>query len=363
MRQRQGKKAKPAASVEAAPESDGTPRPRAPRNVVRDLAFITFVVAGPYLAYNAYLFILLQSDLFRPHVALNETRQVLIVGLQSSGTTQMTASLKGLGLEIAHENSEASWNFCRDGTISWMHALRFMPPKDEAGMKKSVTLLCRAHHASMGFHPAMFRSNSGCSYRSKWDGCWARECAHIAISMWGCALSEDHPCETPFTTSLLQVRHPLRNAESLVVKFCEEESARPVEPFLVFAHALFPGHPWELQPCYVTMARFWLLYNEAMIQALDRGAIHGFYAVEKTTPCAVASLAGFGEAPYVPSREAYLASCLDADPFERVDPKEVRNRRNKGLVSLSLGNITLADEGLAKDIEALGARFGYDLSY
>ena len=71
----------------------------------------------------------------------------------------------------------------------------------------------------MGFHPAMFRvPRRGCSYRSKWDGCWCAECADIVAAEWGCALAEaraearaegSERCETPFASSLLQVRMTL----------------------------------------------------------------------------------------------------------------------------------------------------------
>ena len=38
----------------------------------------------------------------------------------------MSAELGKLGLEIGHEKSDAMHDFARDGTISYIHALRYM---------------------------------------------------------------------------------------------------------------------------------------------------------------------------------------------------------------------------------------------
>jgi hypothetical protein len=116
-------------------------------------ALITLVVAGPYALYVSYLWIRLQSGLLRAPVRVTTPRAVLIVGTQSSGTTQMSAELGKIGFEVAHETSDAQWDFARDGTISWFHAMRFMPGRADLAF---TTAICSRFRRSMGFHPAMF---------------------------------------------------------------------------------------------------------------------------------------------------------------------------------------------------------------
>ena len=73
------------------------------------------------------LWVNLQSGWLRPPVARDAPRPLLIVGSQSSGTVQMAKQLRELGLEIGHETSDSQWDFTRDGTVSWLHGLRFLP--------------------------------------------------------------------------------------------------------------------------------------------------------------------------------------------------------------------------------------------
>lgn len=174
------------------------------------MAIITAVVAFPYLGYLGYHYLHLQSGLLRQPVGPSDQRQVLIVGTQSSGTTDMTRRLQSLGLEIAHESSDTKWSFARDGTVSWLHVLRFLPGR---ATDEQLDALCTSFNANMGFHPAMFRTpRHGCSYRSKWDACWARECRALVREEWGCASggtsaapAAARACETPYARALLQV--------------------------------------------------------------------------------------------------------------------------------------------------------------
>ena len=73
----------------------------------------TVVVAGPYAAWVLYLWLRLQSGLLREVVTPTTPRAVLIVGTQSSGTTQMSRRLASLGAEVGHETSDCAWNFAR----------------------------------------------------------------------------------------------------------------------------------------------------------------------------------------------------------------------------------------------------------
>ena len=117
-------------------------------------AWITLVVVGPYVAWVCYLWFHLQSGLLRPRVAVDHPRPVLIVGTQSSGTTQMSHQLARIGLEVGHETSDATWDFARDGTISWLHGMRFMPGRAPPA---TIAQLCRRFRRNMGLHPAQFR--------------------------------------------------------------------------------------------------------------------------------------------------------------------------------------------------------------
>lgn len=57
---------------------------------------------------------------------VHDEKQVLIVGTMGSGTKQMSRELARLGLEVGHEASDSTSQLCRDGTISWVHAIRFL---------------------------------------------------------------------------------------------------------------------------------------------------------------------------------------------------------------------------------------------
>lgn len=51
---------------------------------------------------------------------------MLIVGTMGSGTAQMSRELMRLGVEVGHEVSDSEHELCRDGTISWVHGIRFL---------------------------------------------------------------------------------------------------------------------------------------------------------------------------------------------------------------------------------------------
>lgn len=53
-------------------------------------------------------------------------KQMLVVGTVGSGTAQMSKDLMALGVEVGHEASDSERDFCRDGTISWAHGIRFL---------------------------------------------------------------------------------------------------------------------------------------------------------------------------------------------------------------------------------------------
>ena len=145
------------------------------------LVVVTPWVLTPYLLYLAYFYVRLQNPeillpfgiQLRPALAINEVRQALIVGSMSSGTVQVANDLNAhFGLEIGHESSDSQSEFVRDGTVSWFHVIRYLePPKENADAIDAYKNLCLGFTPLMGFHPAMYRRNAGCSQRVKWDAC------------------------------------------------------------------------------------------------------------------------------------------------------------------------------------------------
>ena len=67
----------------------------------------------------------------------------------------MSHQLARIGLEVGHETSDATWDFARDGTISWLHGMRFMPGRAQPA---TIASMCRRFRRNMGWHPAQFRA-------------------------------------------------------------------------------------------------------------------------------------------------------------------------------------------------------------
>ena len=155
-RRRKSAIATPAAPSKAAAPPAAAAPPPTPIAHAKRLAILTVVVAAPYFGWVGYMYAHLQSGLLRKPISVTTTRQLLIVGTQSSGTTDMTSTLQALGLEIAHEASDAAWNFCRDGSISWLHLLRFMPGIAPTSTTTDMCLVSRRNSERAIF----FNSNS-----------------------------------------------------------------------------------------------------------------------------------------------------------------------------------------------------------
>jgi len=367
------------------------------------LFVITAVILIPYALWNAYLYVFLQNPelisflypTIRPAVKLHDTRQLLIVGTISSGTSQVAKDLKNnLGLEIGHENAEASWSFVRDGTVSWFHGIRYIPrpgidvnvkTNNNAGKENNnttfltqVKYLCRELQPQMGFHPFMFRDGK-CSLRQSWGDCWRDECEDIVKQEWGCGLrntsDKRDDCETPFYKVLHQVRQPLRTIESLVAKFCIGGIEGKVQPsFLIFANALFPQHKFGEMSCIEAAGYYVDEYNSAIGKARELGLVDDYFQVEEATPCQIANAAGFmdldSDSVYTPSRDRVLKVCtgesIDGAANQLMTSTE--NRYNTGLVSLRWDDLLggkhgsrkkSGDEDLQKRIKRLTQTLGY----
>ncbi len=312
----------------------------------------------------------------------------------------MAKDLKNnLGLEIGHENAEASWSFVRDGTVSWFHGIRYIPrpgidvnvkTDNNAGGENNMTFLtqvkylCRELQPQMGFHPFMFRDGK-CSLRQSWGDCWRDECEDIVKQEWGCGLRNTRDkrddtrrddCETPFNKVLHQVRHPLRTIESLVAKFCMGGIEGKVQPsFLIFANALFPQHKFTEMSCTEAAGYYVYEYNGAIAKARESGLVDAQFHVEEATPCQIAKAAGFmdpdSDSVYTPSRDGVLKVCNgeSTDSAANQLMKSTENRYNTGLVSLSWDDLLggkhgsrkkSGDDDLQKRIKRLTLNLGYD---
>jgi hypothetical protein len=340
-----------------------------------------------YILYRSYYYFQLQRpDLLepfgihlRPAVDMEQPRQVLILGSMSSGTLQVQHELSAhLRLEIGHESSDTHNEFVRDGTVSWIHVMRYLEPPTTKEAQLSVMLnLCTSFAPHMGFHPAMYGPSKKlhhCSDRRVWDQCWSRECYKIVQKEWGCALkSTSHNCITPFAKVLHQIRHPLRTIESLVVKFCLGGLEGTVQPaFVKFSEALFPGHNYTEDSCVEAAANYVLAYNQAIMEAQLDFLIDGVFAVETSTPCDIAKLAGLLEnkeaAVYPPNAVRITKICGDNTSQANALMKSDKNKVNKGLVSLAWEDLQGGKHGskrsqgntsLESQVRELAQKLGY----
>ncbi|KAL3799753.1 hypothetical protein HJC23_010403 [Cyclotella cryptica] len=357
------------------------------------LIYVGKFILLPYIFYLAYYFIPLQHPEYvskataglinlRPAIHGTTTpRQLLILASQSSGTVQMTKELKEkLHLEIGHETVDAAWNYVRDGTISWFHGIRFLTqPTTKEGMLQSITGICNDDFLNvfnMGFHPAEYGPpKRNCSYRTKWDACWKKECFHILLDEWGCSIN--NTCDIQFAYNIHQVRNPLRTMESLVVKFCIGGLEGEVQPaLLTYATALFPFHNFREDSCIEAAGYFLVFYNEAMIEARKRGKINSFYHIEETTACQVAEMAGLTSLEttvYEPNYHRIQRICGESDanhPAKQI-VKQSLNKVNLDMVHLGWKDLRggmhgskrkNGDATLEKRVRNLFRALGYDES-
>ena len=308
------------------------------------------IVLIPYILYISCLFLQLQRpDIvetatlgllqLRPAVTKTDTRQVLIVGTMSSGTVQVAHDLTHqLPLEVGHEVVDADWSFCRDGTVSWFHGIRFLPPPLEfKEIVQKWSLLCGSNYTeNMGFHPNMYTSS--CSSRQKWSKCWSNACLEILQQEWGCAWKENG-CITPFHSTLLQVRNPMHTISSLVTKFCVGGINGTIHSsFLPYASALFSFHNFTHDSCIEAMGTFVVEYNTAMLKARDAGLIADFYRIEETSACQVAHLAGLDREEttvYPPNYKRVARICNNDLEYANRVMESTRHLVNQGQVTLT----------------------------
>jgi hypothetical protein len=320
--------------------------------------------------YKLYLLVMLQYPEMVPFLKLrpamrkeSDLRQVLIIGTQGSGTTQVSDELSGkLGLEIAHESSDTTSQYARDGTVSWFHGVRFFDHDMD------IDRLCFDYKPYMGFHPAMYGPVS-CPPGKPPKVCQAVACKQRLMAELGCQKRGN--CRTPFRKTIRLVRHPLRTIESLVMKFCAGDSLDNVTTAPEFQHylkSMFPGSvDWEAQSCVETMALYVLEYSEAV-----DGKADGVFQVETSSACDVAELAGFISDPvYGPSGEKVAEKCADPDGRARQVFAKTKNARNTGVISFTWKDLQgglygskkkEGDRHIEEKVRKLTQKLGYDVA-
>lgn len=339
-----------------------------------------------------------------------DARQLLVVGTQSSGTANTVRELSNLGLEIAHEHSDGGRVPSRDGTVSWLHGIRFLNGSAPANLTR---WLCEQRHQQTGFlGPRMFiPPNQSClawpfSLLSRLaislpnsDGlpglewtekqfasseCWRQQCEHIVQATWGCATA-GRSCAMHFRRTLLQTRHPLRTLESLAVKFCRSLQHRPSPNFAAMLQLMFPSHNWERHPsCLGALSSYIVLYLEAMLDAMKRGCdllsatswlavliplsiivssrlIDGYFLVERSSACQIAKLGGFEiHEPHGSRTIPAIATCNRNRSL--IKARELVNIHNQNGALLQLGHSELskfADPQMVERLQSLSLRLGY----
>lgn len=332
------------------------------RNVVYIALFVPLVgaliVAGVRL-YNIRRWLRLRSGWYRPAMEVYEERQLLVYGLQGSGTTQMSRELWDLGLEMEHESSNSVMSFCRDGTVSWVHGLYAF---QEGNDPPNTQLLCGATNPRFKvFHPVLFQGN--CSQGEYWNACWRKECRELMAKNYGC-MPRGRSCTTRFRRYLLQVRHPLRNIASNVAKYCTQTewksiSSVPKLGLLDALRAFFPQVKWKsLKGCIHIFAKYWVEYNRRVLRYVD-----SWYQVENTTPCMVAKLGGFldeGGPAYPESVKLARERCTEANmTVAKPSATGHINTINRGRLKRSYKDIQKLDPELYQELRTLAKTFGY----
>ena len=106
------------------------------------LFWASILLGFPYILFVGWRWIVLQHPFLpgmRPAVGMNDTRQLLIIGSMSSGTSSIAQALRqDVGIEVVHEDSDTLWTFVRDGTVSWFHGIRYWNHPGNRRDRKSV---------------------------------------------------------------------------------------------------------------------------------------------------------------------------------------------------------------------------------
>lgn len=342
----------------------------------------------PYVIYHLIYFLRLKHPEWisygtlglvhlRPATEQGAPRQVLILGPEFPENRFVAGGMAStLKLEIVHEAFDTHHYFCRDGSVSWFQLMRFVEPvmlqstgRDAAFAAWKQLCVDRNHSVIELFHPKEYDSSSCRSYED-WSKCWTQECVNLVKDLWGCEKDDTRECPLQFSRILHQVRHPLRTIEALNASICPYPKVK--NSFLTVVKGFFPTRDWTSLSCLNSMAWYTIDFHMLLLKAREEGLIHGIFQIENTSPCEVATLAGFRDPQvslYAPNVELTAHLCrnddvdtgnLDAislDLFARV---KTTNKGDKiaGLTPVSLQDLA-DDKQLMREVTHLMNVLGY----
>jgi len=329
--------------------------------------WVLLLIAIPYGINLGIRIMILQTNILaRPPVGRRDERQVLILGsMLSFGGTSKNAKnrydnniantlRREFGLEIGYEDSDSSWNFVRDGTVSWIHGMRYFERTNESenesekpndigsSFDQRVRHLCRLKwvltHESRdryGFEPTVFGSDSEFNHCSIFNPdsrrCQLPVCEESVKKEYGCALrrldggdnndgndddgnntggkqsslvsnsKQQNSCDMmPFKTTLLQTRQPWHVVRSLVERYCwrkktiQESMPSSLEDLLSTLGMVpqLDGDDHCVNQFIDYVAGY---YNTVLDNSADDDV--KTYKIEETSPCEIAELSGFFDGP------------------------------------------------------------------
>lgn len=408
---------KPQESSPTAKDDDDDDERTTKQIILRHPLFWLLVLGGiPYSLHLGRRFVLLRHPNWIPFLQLrpavsssttdNNTRQVLVVGSIASGTSQVSHELSAaLNLEVGHESSDAEWSFVRDGSVSWLHGIRFLDPSHAA---TTVPALCNVGASLLqwnsdntnnyGFGQTTFGSPkySKPFLHPNFQDDWISECKRLVGQEYGCAVvaaanananNNRPPCQhTPFARTLLQLRDPRRIAKSLDNKFCHDLGGTPRAAQLallrLFTALFFPLHkelalnvflktPRSVENCawQVTHYVIWW-YGDVLLPAMN--LMDGQYQIESSGVCHVGAQAGLNDASttvYAPNHEFYRDYCINNvtnaqrvfGRTQNVGKKKKKKRKAPSSVMLQFrGQSQDEIEKVEAKLEELAIRMGYD---
>eukprot|EP00934_Nitzschia_sp_Nitz4_P002112 Nitzschia sp. Nitz4//scaffold26_size159584//106292//107503//NITZ4_002502-RA/size159584-processed-gene-0.82-mRNA-1//-1//CDS//3329545115//2112//frame0 len=373
------KAAQQQAKPKATKDDDESKEPLTWRQLVfrHPTTYLVFFVGVPYLCWTIYRFVVLQHPPsgMRPPVQLEDPRQVLILGPMSSGTSSAANKLSQTSLEIGHEDSDTSWKFVRDGTVSWFHAVRYWPPvANETIRSLHISHFCQLQwrfrqdglSENYGFGPTLFGTPQyNCSFwHPQFQTCHRHACVQALEREYSCAW--DNSCSPRFERTLLQLREPWNIVTSLTAKYCYDAEASSIKKELPstlqwLLLSLRASNPSQV--CVLQLADYVSKYYTNVLTA-DPSIRR--YRIEDLgeSPCELMELAGLDQLEttiHGPNHELYRQWCVE----KRYQAKEEvqANPINKGRVTPDLILQSLEEEDISYiqgTLQRLYSTLGYE---
>jgi hypothetical protein len=167
--------------------------------------------------------------------------------------------------------------------------------------------ICFDRNSSMAkiFHPKLY-APSDCSSYASWSNCWSRECLQTISALWECGTREQsaktssngnastNQCSPPFRRILHQTRYPLDSIEIFNSTICASEKFKA--NFFTIVAGFFPYRDWGEMSCLDAVSWYTYDFESTLLRARkDSHLVDGMFPIESTSPCEVASMAGFVE--------------------------------------------------------------------